>query len=80
MPKGDLTPEQKAVVEEAEAKAERILKDARSRLAEMGVAVEQGEPGDFSCSRCDCAAYTGTPLAPCRTPRCGHAFTLHNVF
>ncbi|REE96860.1 hypothetical protein [Thermomonospora umbrina] len=77
-PNDDLTPEQRAVIAEAESAALRRIRDARSRLVELGLEFK-GEPGDFSCTRCDCDSYRGVPLQPCRTPRCGHAFTLHNV-
>lgn len=80
----DLTEEQRKTIEDAEAALGRLVADVQARLAESGVDIPPGQPGDFSCTFCDCASFeSGTDTPPtweCASLECGHSFIVHRVF
>jgi hypothetical protein len=81
----DFTEPQRKIVVETEDAVLRILSDSRARLADTGMDFTPSGEGDFSCTRCSCAAFVsgstrGHPSLSCKRLGCGHSFTVHRVW
>jgi hypothetical protein len=83
----NLTEEQQKVVEDAAASVAKAYSDARSRVLEAGV--ELDEDGGTPCRLCGCDSFVfgrGTSdagISVCRRTspaRCGHNWSKHDVF